>query len=472
MRPDRIVPLIIAVALFMEHMDSTVIATALPAIAADIGTNPLALKLAITSYLLSLAIFIPASGWTADRFGTRTVFRAAIAVFVLGSIGCALSNSLTDFVIARIVQGMGGAMMTPVGRMVMVRSIPKRELIGAMAWVTTPALIGPVLGPPVGGFITTYATWHWIFIINVPIGLIGIALASRYITDLRAEQHERFDVLGMVLAGLGIAGVAFGLSVLGLNFLPWTVVAALIVGGACFIVAYLAHARHTANPALDLTLFRLPTFFASVTGGFIFRLGLGALPFLLPLMLQVGFGMTPLQSGMITFATALGAIGMKWATANILRRFGFRTILVVNALVSSVFLAACAGFTATTPVAVMVTLLLIGGFFRSLQFTSINTIAYADVDPRRVSRATALVSVAQQLAISSGVALGALAVELTVRFRGNGVLQANDFPPAFLAVAAISALSVFIFARLSPDAGAEMADRLPAPTEPSDQRVG
>jgi EmrB/QacA subfamily drug resistance transporter len=472
MRPDRIVPLIIAVALFMEHMDSTVIATALPAIAADIGTNPLALKLAITSYLLSLAIFIPASGWTADRFGARTVFRTAIAVFVLGSIGCALSTSLTDFVIARIVQGMGGAMMTPVGRMVLVRSIPKRELISAMAWVTTPALIGPVLGPPVGGFITTYATWHWIFIINVPIGLIGIALASRYIGDLRAEQHERFDVLGMVLAGLGIAGVAFGLSVLGLNFLPWTVVAALIVGGACFIVAYLAHARHTANPALDLTLFRLPTFFASVTGGFIFRLGLGALPFLLPLLLQVGFGMTPLQSGMITFATALGAIGMKWATATILRRFGFRTVLVVTALVSSAFLAACAGFTETTPVAVMVALLLVGGFFRSLQFTSINTIAYADVDPHRVSRATALVSVAQQLAISSGVALGALAVELTVRFRGNGVLQANDFPPAFLAVAAISALSVFIFARLSPDAGAELAHRLPAPTEPSDQRVG
>ena len=314
MRPDRIVPLIVAVALFMENMDSTVIATALPAIAADIGTNPLALKLAITSYLLSLAIFIPASGWTADRFGARTVFRAAIAVFVLGSIGCAMSGSLTDFVIARIVQGMGGAMMTPVGRMVLVRTISRRELVAAMAWVTTPALIGPVLGPPVGGFITTYATWHWIFLINVPIGLLGIVLATRYIEDLRAEKHERFDIFGMVLAGLGIAGVAFGLSVLGLNFLPWTVVAALVVGGACFIAAYLVHARHTANPALDLTLFRVPTFFASVTGGFIFRLGLGALPFLLPLMLQVGFGMTPFQSGMITFATALGAMGMKWAT--------------------------------------------------------------------------------------------------------------------------------------------------------------
>ncbi len=469
---DRIVPLIIAVALFMENMDSTVIATSLPAIATDISTNPLALKLAVTSYLLSLAIFIPASGWTADRFGARTVFRAAIAVFVLGSIGCALSSSLTDFVIARIVQGMGGAMMTPVGRMVLVRTISKRDLVGAMAWVTTPALIGPVLGPPVGGFITTYATWHWIFIINVPIGLLGILLATRYIPDVRAEDRERFDIAGMVLAGLGIGGVAFGLSVLGLNFLPWTIVAALVFGGAGFIAAYLAHARRTENPALDLSLFRLPTFFASVVGGFIFRLGLGALPFLLPLMLQIGFGMTPFQSGMITFATALGAMGMKWATVIILRRFGFRNILVINSIISAAFLAVCAAFTAATPIALMVILLFVGGFFRSLQFTSINTLAYAEVEPRQIGRATALVSVAQQLAVSAGVAIGAMAVELTVHFKGGGSLQAADFPPAFLAVAAISALSVLLFARLSPDAGAEMADRLPTPVETSDQRAG
>jgi EmrB/QacA subfamily drug resistance transporter len=472
MRSDRIVPLIIAVALFMENMDSTVIATSLPAIAADIGSDPLALKLAVTSYLLSLAIFIPASGWTADRFGARTVFRAAIAVFVLGSIGCALSSSLTGFVIARIVQGMGGAMMTPVGRIVLVRSIAKRDLVSAMAWVTTPALIGPVLGPPVGGFITTYASWHWIFIINVPIGLIGIVLATRFIEDVRAEQHERFDAVGMVLAGLGIAGVAFGLSILGLNFLPWTLVATLVVGGACFIAAYLVHARTTPIPALDLTLFRLPTFRASVLGGFIFRLGIGALPFLLPLMLQVGFGMSPFQSGLITFASAVGAMGMKMAAATVLKRFGFRTILVINSLVSAVFLAACAAFTQATPVAVMLALLLVGGFFRSLQFTSINTIAYAEVENARVGRATALVSVGQQLSIAAGVALGAMAVELSVHFRGDGTLQAADFQPAFLAVAAVSAISVFIFARLSRDAGAELADRLPAPAESSDQRGG
>jgi len=475
MPPDRIVPLIIAVALFMENMDSTIIATSLPAIAADIGSNPLALKLAITSYLLSLAIFIPASGWTADRFGARTVFRAAIAVFVIGSIGCALSGSLTDFVVARIVQGMGGAMMTPVGRIVLVRSISKRELVGAMAWVTTPALIGPVLGPPVGGFITTYASWHWIFLINVPIGLLGIALATRYIEDVRAEQRERFDLVGMVLAGLGIAGLAFGFSVLGLNFLPWSVVAGLLAGGTLFTAAYLIHARHTPNPALDLTLFRLPTFRASVLGGFLFRIGMGALPFLLPLMLQVGFGMTPFQSGLITFATALGAITMKMATVSMLRRFGFRNVLVVNAVISSAFLAACAAFTAATPAAIMVAVLLVGGFFRSLQFTSINTIAYAEVDNHRVSRATALVSVGQQLSLSTGVAIGALAVELTLQFKGEAELSAADFPPAFLMVAAISAISALIFVRLGPEAGAELANRLPNPAEnpaeASDPRV-
>jgi EmrB/QacA subfamily drug resistance transporter len=472
MRRDRIVPLIIAVALFMENMDSTVIATSLPAIAADIGTNPLALKLAVTSYLLSLAIFIPASGWTADRFGARTVFRAAIGVFMIGSIGCALSGSLTDFVIARIVQGMGGAMMTPVGRVVLVRTISKRELVSAMAWVTTPALIGPVIGPPVGGFITTYATWHWIFIINVPIGLLGIVLATRFIEDVRAEKRERFDVVGMVLCGFGIAGIAFGLSILGLNFLPWTVVAALVAGGALFMAAYIVHARRTPNPVLDLTLLKLPTFRASVIGGSVFRLGIGALPFLLPLMLQIGFGMSPLQSGLITFASAVGAMTMKMAAARILRRFGFRAVLVFNAVISAAFLAVCAAFTETTPVWAMLLLLLVGGFFRSLEFTSINTIAYAEVDTARVSRATALVSVAQQLAVSAGVAVGALAVETAVHLRGDGTVTAADFPPAFLAVAAVSALSALMFARLPADAGAELANRLPAPSEPSDRKPG
>src|SRR5215475_39835 len=255
-----IVPLIVAVALFMENMDSTVIATSLPAIAADIGTSPLALKLAVTSYLLSLAVSIPLSGWTADRFGARTVFRAAIAVFMLGSIGCALSGSLANFVAARILQGAGGAMMTPVGRLVLIRSVDKRALVGAMALVTMPALVGPMIGPPVGGFITTYFSWHWIFLINIPIGLVGIALITRYIDNVRAEEHPPFDFIGMALSGVGLSGLAFGLSVAGLEYLPSSVVIALIAVGAIATACYVIYARRKPSPVLDLSLFKLPTF--------------------------------------------------------------------------------------------------------------------------------------------------------------------------------------------------------------------
>ncbi|MGY4332282.1 MFS family permease [Bradyrhizobium sp. LB7.2] len=284
---QRVIPLIVATALFMENMDSTVIATSLPAIAADIGTSPLTLKLAITSYLLSLAVFIPASGWTADRFGARMVFAIAVGVFMVGSVGCALSTSVNDFVFARILQGMGGAMMTPVGRLVLLRSVDKSALVNAMAWVTVPALIGPVIGPPLGGFITTYASWHWIFLINIPIGLLGIFMALRFIDPIKSEEREPFDLYGMVLAGLGLAGIAFGLSVAGLNLLPWSTIAALVVGGSISMTLYVIHARRTGSPVLDFSLLRLPTLRAAILGGFIFRLGIGALPFLLPLLMQI-----------------------------------------------------------------------------------------------------------------------------------------------------------------------------------------
>jgi EmrB/QacA subfamily drug resistance transporter len=472
MRTDRLVPLIVAVALFMENMDSTVIATALPAIAADIGTNPLSLKLAVTSYLLSLAIFIPASGWTADRFGARTVFRAAIVVFVIGSIGCAMSGSLTDFVIARTVQGVGGAMMSPVGRLVLVRSIDRRELVAAMAWVTMPALIGPIIGPPIGGFFTTYMTWHWIFLINVPIGVVGVVLVTRYIEDIRAEEHQRFDLTGMLLSGLGIGGVAFGMSIAGLDFLPTSLVIALIVSGVVFLGLYVIHARRTPAPVLDLSLLSIPTFRASVLGGFLFRLGIGASPFLLPLMLQIGLGMNPFQSGMLTFAGALGSMFMKPVIGRLLQWYGFKKVLIYNAVISGASLAACATFHAGMPVAIIFVIVLAGGFFRSLEFTGVNTLAYADIDRKDVGRATPLISVMQQLSISSGVAVGALAVEVTLRVQGHTELTTADFQPAFLFVGALSAVAALIFWRLPADAGAELANRIPAPTEPSDDRVG
>jgi len=456
---DRVVPLIVAVALFMENMDSTVIATSLPAIARALGTDPLALKLAVTSYLLALAICIPASGWTADRFGARHVFRIAIGVFVLGSIGCALSRSLEEFVLARIVQGMGGAMMTPVGRLILVRSIDKRLLVHAMSLVTIPALVGPICGPPLGGFITTYASWHWIFIINVPIGLLGLAMATRYIPDVRTERPAPFDFVGFILSGLGIGGLAFGLSVMGLEFLQVGVVAALLGVGAASAAAYIVYARHKAAPILDLGLLKLPTFRASIFGGFLFRLGIGALPFLLPLLLQLGFDLTPFQSGLITFTGALGSMFMKAAVAGVLRHLGYRPVLIYNSLLSAAFLAACASFVPGMPFAAMIVILLSGGFFRSLQFTSINTLAYAEIEPQLMSRATTLVSVAQQLSLSTGVAVGALVVETTLRLKHGTAMGAWDFPPAFLAVGALSASAAFIFARLPPDAGAELSGR-------------
>jgi EmrB/QacA subfamily drug resistance transporter len=459
MNKERLIPLIVATALFMENMDSTVIATSLPAIAADIGTSPLTLKLAITSYLLSLAVFIPASGWTADRFGARMVFSVAVAVFIIGSIGCALSGSVTDFVIARIVQGMGGAMMTPVGRLVLLRSIDKSALVNAMAWVTVPALVGPVIGPPLGGFITTYFSWHWIFLINIPIGLLGIFMAMRYIDPIRSKDPERFDLYGLVLAGIGVGGIAFGLSVAGLNLLPWTIVAALVAVGSISMTLYVIHARRTASPVLDFTLLRLPTLRASIVGGFLFRLGIGALPFLLPLLMQVGFGLSPFRSGLVTFASAVGAMGMKTLAARIIKTFGFRNIMVVNAVISSAFLAACALFTVTTPLLLIMIILVVGGFFRSLQFTAINTVAYAEVEPAQMSRATTLVSVNQQLAISTGVALGAFSVESTMAVRHVQELTAAEFAPAFMVVAIISAVSAYFFYQMPIDAGHQVSGR-------------
>jgi EmrB/QacA subfamily drug resistance transporter len=476
MPAQRIVPLIVAVALFMENMDSTVIATSLPAIAADIGTDPLTLKLAVTSYLLSLAVFIPVSGWTADRFGARTVFRAAIAVFMLGSIGCALSQSLAHFVAARIVEGIGGAMMTPVARLILVRSVDKRELINAMVWVTLPALIGPLLGPALGGFITTYISWHWIFLINIPIGLAGIVLATIFIEDVRAQTPDPFDALGMLLAGLGIGGLAFGGSVLGLDLLPLPVVLALIAGGAVAAYAYVRHARRTPAPVLDLSLLQIPTMRAAVVGGFIYRSGIGAMPFLLPLLLQLGFGLTAFQSGLITLSNVVGAMGMKTVIPLILRRFGFKLALTVNALISAALVAACATFTPGVPFAWIIAVLVVGGFFRSLEFTSLNTIAYADVEPQRMSRATSLVAVAQQLSISVGVAIGALAVDLTLWRRGHDTITAADFQPAYITIALISACAFFVFVRLPADAGAELARRtpgpVPGPTEGTEQKLG
>ena len=452
-----LIPLIVACALFMENLDSTVLATSLPAIAHDFGESPVRLSFAITSYLFSLAVFIPISGWVADRFGARNVFRGAIVVFLTGSILCGLSSSLWQMVAARMLQGLGGAMMVPVGRLVLLRSVAKADLVSAMAWLTVPALIGPVIGPLIGGFITTYFHWRWIFWINVPIAILGLTLVTLFIPAVREPRPPAFDAAGFALAAAGLVGLMFGFETIGRDIVPGWASALLLVLGLAGMALFVRHAARIAHPVLDLRLLEVRTFRASVTGGFLFRMGIGALPFLLPLLLQAGFGLNAFQSGQLTFAAALGALSMKLVAKPILRRFGFRRVLLANAALSAVSLAAIALFRPDTPHAVVLVVLLIGGFFRSLQFTSINTLGYADIDPQRMSRATSFASMAQQLSLSAGVATGAILLHLTMAARGGGALQASDFEPAFLAVGACAALSALVYLHLPGNAGAEVS---------------
>ncbi len=455
----RIIPLVVASALFMENTDATVIATSLPAMAADLHQDPVILKLAFTTYLLALTVFIPVSGWCADRFGARNVFRAAIAVFTLGSIACGLANSLEGLVAARFLQGMGGAMMVPVGRLIILRTVAKSEMVAALATLTIPALFGPVLGPPIGGFITTYFHWRWIFWINVPFGLLGIALATLHMPDIREEGVPPLDGLGFLLSGVGLSALVFGATVFGRDVLPSYGAPALIVIGLVLSALYVLHARRRTRPILDLNLLKIVTFRSGVMGGSLFRIGVGAIPFLLPLMLQVGFKLTPFQSGSLTCAAALGALTMKFTAARILKRFGFRTVLVVNAVVSAAFLAVQGLFTPQTPHLLILAILLAGGFFRSLQFTSLNALSYSDIPPREMGPATSLYSVAQQLSLAAGVVCAASALEIAQYVRGDLTLTVSDFSYAFFAVAFIGVFSLFSHLKLAPDAGAEVSGR-------------
>jgi EmrB/QacA subfamily drug resistance transporter len=455
MIPDRILlPLIVASALFMETLDATVLSTALPVIAAEFGASPIHLKLALTSYLLSLAVFIPASAWIADKFGVRLVFRAALIVFTLASIACGLSNSIEELVAARVVQGIGGAMMVPVGRLVILRSVKKSELVGALAWFTVPALIGPVLGPPLGGFITTYFDWRWIFWINVPVGIAGVVLATIFFPDIRGERNQRFDARGFFLVGAGLATFVTGSTTIGLDVLPAGLVVALLAVGILLLSGYVVHSGRSENPILDLKLLRLDTFRASIAGGLLFRIGVGAVPFLLPLMLQLTFGMTAFESGVVTFVIAIGAIAMKFVAEPILRRFGFRKVLVGSAVIAGALTAAPAAFTLNTPVAVMVAVLLVSGFVRSLQFTSLNSIAFDEVPPDRVSRASAMTSVAQQLALSIGISIGAISLAAT---SGGGDIVRGDFVVPFILIGLIGAASALVYWRLPAHAGEEIS---------------
>jgi EmrB/QacA subfamily drug resistance transporter len=457
---SRILPLTIAAALFMEQMDSTIIATSLPDIAKDLGTSPVSLKLAFTTYLLGLTVFLPISGWMADRFGAKTIFRLAILVFTAGSVSCGFAHSLEWLVFSRGVQGMGGAMMVPVGRIILLRSVPKAELLDAIAWLTIPALIGPVLGPPIGGYITTVYDWRWIFWLNLPFGLIALSLATWLMPNVKAEVPPPLDFKGFLLSGLGLSLSVFGLTVAGRGLFTGYQVIAMIIIGLLLLVAYWFHARRAAAPILDLKLMRFPSFRHSVIGGNVYRIAVGATPFLIPLMLQLGFGFSAFQSGLVTFGSAIGAVLMKFTVSPLVRRFGYRNLLIINGVLSCVMFAVKASFTATMPVVLMFGILLISGFLRSLQFSALNTLAYADIDNKDMSRANALYTVAQQLFLALGVAVAAFLLDARLWWYDRDTLVAGDFSFALLVVSAVSVFAFFSYVKLDAGAGASISGKV------------
>lgn len=453
---NRLTPIILAVAMFMEMMDATVIATSLPAIATDIGTEPVALKLAMTAYLVALAIFIPVSGWMADRFGAKNVFRWSMLVFMIGSLACAFSFSLETFVASRFLQGMGGSLMTPLARLVLVRSTPRTDLVNAMAWLTVPALMGPVLGPPVGGFLTTFLSWHWIFFINIPIGLLGIATATIFLPVIPSGSQRPIDWPGFGLLGLAFAGVLFGLSVISLPALPPQVGAGSTLVGLISGVVYLWHARRVEYPLLDPKLFRHRLFRSAIFGAILFRVGMGAVPFLLPLMMQLIFDMTPFETGLVLLFQALGAIVAKFFAKPAYARFGFRTLTIIMAILSSVFLVVNGLFTPATPAWMMAGFLLTAGLARSTFFTGVNAMSFGDVTTEESGQATALFAVFTQLSLAMGVALGGGALEL-ISLTSGGEIDLVHFRNAFFIVAGISLFAFVPFILLPRDAGSDIS---------------
>jgi EmrB/QacA subfamily drug resistance transporter len=455
----RLTAVIVASALFMQNLDSTVIATALPTMARSFGYDPVRMNVALTSYLLSLTVFIPASGWVADRYGTRNVFRWAIVVFTIGSIFCGLSNGLPELVAARVLQGVGGAMMVPVGRLLLLRTAAKTELVAAMAWLTVPALLGPVVGPPVGGFIVTWFNWRWTFFINIPVGIAGLIAVTMFIKDFREPPKGSFDLMGLIISGFGLCFAMGALETAGRGLVApeWT--EACLAAALVMAFLYYRHARRHPAPLLDFTLMKLPCFGLSFSAMMLFRTGIGAIPFLLPMMLQVAFGDSAAQSGLITFASSAGALVMKPAAQRALRMFGFRDTLIWNGLFSGVMLLACAAFRPTWPAAAIYLVLLLGGFLRSLQFTAYNTLAYGDVSRQQMSAATSLYTAGQQLAATIGVSAGALALEAARSLSGHVNPQTSDFSAAFVVVGLLSMCAVPIAFLMPQAAGDDLTGR-------------
>lgn len=451
----RYLPWVVATALFMEQLDSTIVNTAVPAMAASLQVTPLSLKAVVASYILSLALFIPVSGWMADRFGTRRVFTGAVALFTVSSLLCGLAVNLPMLVAARILQGLGGAMMMPVGRLTVIRTFAKSELLVAMNFVIIPALIGPLLGPTVGGLIVHWLSWREIFFVNLPVGVLALWLIRRHMPDYRSDTPGPLDVVGLVLFGAGTALLSWLLEVFGEHRLDPTSAAVLLLLSLSLLAAYALHARRTAFPLLRLALFRVRTFRVSVVGGFVTRLGLGGMPFLLPLLYQLGLGLPAWQSGLMMMPMAAAAMGMKLVASRILARLGYRRVLIINTLMIGVTISLFSQVGPGTPVWAIVLLALAQGFFNSLQFTSMNSMAYADVDAADASMASTIASSLQQLSMSFGLACGSI---VTAWYLGDmaqtdRVALGGALHHTFLTLGGLTVLSSLSFWTLKPEDG-------------------
>jgi EmrB/QacA subfamily drug resistance transporter len=456
--------LLVAGAFFMEFLDGSIIATALPSMAASLHSSAVALNVGISAYLLTVAVFILPSGWAAQRYGTRAVFATAVAVFTLGSVLCGFAGSATSFIAFRVLQGVGGAMMVPVGRLAVLRTTPKHKLIGAIAVLTWPGLTAPVLAPPIGGFLTVYASWRWIFFINVPLGIVAFLLALRLVPSGRGETRTPFDLLGFVLGALACLAITRLLDLLGENGAPLTQPLLLMVAFCGSFAWLLHHIRHRAHPLIDLAPLGVATFRETLFGGGAMRMVIATMPFLLPLLFQLGFGMDAFHAGLLVIALFAGNIGIKPLTTPIIRRWGFREIFVANGMLQAVTMLGCAMLGPATPVPVILILLVVSGASRSLQFTSINTLAYADVPERMMSPANTMFSIAYQLSQGFGVALGAVALRLATLATGSGasVPGRAEFHFALIGLAVAMVLISLNALRLPPDAGNVVRSGKPA----------
>jgi len=446
----RLLPWLVAVAFFMQALDTTILNTAVPAIAKALAVTPLSMKSVLASYTLSLAVFIPISGWMADRFGTRLVFSSAIGLFTLSSLLCGLCHNIHLLVACRVLQGAGGAMMVPVGRLTLLRTFAKSELIRAMSFVAIPGLIGPMLGPIAGGLIVGYLNWRIIFFLNVPIGLLGLYVIYRHLPDYREARTHPLDFIGLILFGSGVGLLSYVLEVFGDHTLGWPAISALLVISGGLITGYCIRATHTPFPLLRLTLFGIRTFRASVSGSLFTRLGIGGIPFLFPLLYQVGLGFTPIQSGLLMVPQAMAAMSLKITMPAILRRFGYRVVLISNTLLIGFQILLFATIGANTPVWLIVIQLFTYGFFTSLQYTSMNTLAYSDINEEQASNASTIASTTQQMAISFGVAVSSMAVAFFVPDKSHttSAEMIHGIHDAFLALGGWTIFSTFIFREL------------------------